>query len=83
MQALDAVAEPRAPRLAWVELACLLCGNMVGILLDRRAIRPRAADSLRIVDQTMRCGRCGGPVVTGERGDDALRDPGGPGRPAR
>ena len=33
----------------------------------------RAADSLRIVDQTMRCGRCGGPVVAGERGDDALR----------
>ena len=83
MQDLDAVAEPRAARQAWVELACLLCGDMVGILLDRRVIRPRAAGSLRIVEQTMRCGRCGGPVVAGERGDDALRDPGGPGRPGR
>jgi hypothetical protein len=83
MQALDAVAESRAPRRAWVELACLLCGDMVGILLDHRVIRPRAADSVRIVDQTMRCGRCGGPVVAGERGDDALRDPGSPARPAR
>ena len=81
MHDLDAVAEPRAARLAWVDLACLLCGDVVGILLDRRVIRPRAAGSLRIVEQTMRCGRCGGPVVAGERGDDALRDPGGPGRP--
>jgi len=54
---------------------------MVGILLDRRVIRPRAAGSWQIVEQTMRCGRCGGPVVAGERGDDALRDPGGPGIP--
>ena len=81
MHDLDAAAAPRAARQAWVELACLLCGEMVGILLDRRVIRPRAAGSLQIVEQTMRCGRCGGPVVAGERGDDALRDPGGPGIP--
>jgi hypothetical protein len=38
MQDLDTVAAPQAPSQAWVELACLLCGEMVGILLDRRVI---------------------------------------------
>jgi hypothetical protein len=79
-QDLDPVPTPLAPRQAWVELACLLCGEMVGILLDRRVIRPRATGSVRIDEHTMRCGRCGCPVVIGERGDDALRDLSGLGR---
>jgi hypothetical protein len=81
MHDLDAVVgEPRVPRQPWVELSCLLCGETVGILLERRIIRPRAPSSVRLDDQTLRCGRCGGPVITGERGRDVLRDEGGPAR---
>jgi hypothetical protein len=78
MQDLDAVAVPRVPRQARIELACLLRGDMVGISLDHHVIRPRVAGSVRVDEQTMRYGRCGRPVATGERRDD---DAAGPGRP--
>ena len=66
--AAEPVAEPR-PAIRWVELICLLCGELAGRIEDERIVRPAAPGSVRLEGQRLLCGRCGSSVLPGERGE--------------
>ena len=61
-------AMPRVPRpvVVRLELSCLLCGEIAGLLEDRRIIRPRSPGSIRYDGRRLRCGRCGSCLIPGE-----------------
>lgn len=65
---------PVRPRIAWVELNCLTCGEVAGYVEDQRIVRPVNPDGIRIERGRLRCGRCGGLLLTGARGVANTRD---------
>jgi hypothetical protein len=58
----------RTPRVAWIELSCLNCGELAGYIEDRRVVRQMAPGRLRVDRGRLRCGRCGGLLLTGDQG---------------
>jgi RNase P subunit RPR2 len=58
---------PRSkPTTVRVELTCLMCGELAGVIENRRLIRPRASGSLRYDGRRLTCGRCGSMLLPGE-----------------
>ena len=49
-----------------VELACLMCGKIAGVLEDRRVVRPRAPGAVRYDVRGLSCGRCEGTLIPGD-----------------
>ena len=63
------IEEPaRTPRVAWIELSCLNCGELAGYIEDRRFVRQMVPGRVRVDRGRLRCGRCGGLLLTGEHG---------------
>ena len=56
-----------------LELHCLLCGEVAGVLEDRRVVRPSTETSLRYDGRRLTCGRCGSGLIPG----DEVREPDG------
>jgi hypothetical protein len=62
-------AEPyRTPRISWIELSCLNCGELAGYIEDNRLVRQITPGRVRLHNRRLRCGRCGGLLLTGDRG---------------
>lgn len=61
------VARPRDP-IAWIELTCLQCGAVAGYVENGRLVRPNYVGGIRMVRRRLRCGRCDGPLLAGDRG---------------
>jgi hypothetical protein len=55
------------PRVNWIELTCLNCGELAGYIEDR-VVRPIQPGGVRLRGSHLRCGRCDGLLLTGERG---------------
>jgi len=66
-------ALPRV-RIAWVELSCLPCGEVAGYIENERLVRPIYPGGILIQRGRLRCGRCGGMLLTGNRGTANTRD---------
>jgi hypothetical protein len=64
---VDDAAVPRA-RIVWTELSCLTCGEVAGYIQDHRIVRPVTPGRIRLERSRLRCGRCGGMLLAGERG---------------
>jgi hypothetical protein len=64
---------PQRTRIAWLELTCLPCGEVAGYIEDQRIVRPVLAGGIRLERGRLRCGRCGGPLLPGERGTASTR----------
>jgi hypothetical protein len=60
--------EERTPRVAWIELTCLNCGEIAGYIEDRRFVRGVVPGRVRLDGKRLRCGRCGGLLLTGDHG---------------
>ena len=56
------------PRISWVELSCLNCGELAGYVENERIVKPVAPGRIRLDGGRPRCGRCNGLLLTGERG---------------
>jgi hypothetical protein len=56
-----------------VELHCLLCGAVAGVLEDRRVVRPSHPGSVHYDGKRLSCGRCGSGLIPG----DEVREPEG------
>jgi hypothetical protein len=66
-------AEPyRRPRVSWIELSCLNCGELAGYIEDNRVVRQISPGRVRLENRRLRCGRCGGLLLTGDRGVSAM-----------
>jgi hypothetical protein len=68
--------DPSAPeriRIAWVELTCLPCGEVAGYVEDQRFVRPIYPGGIRMVGKGLRCGRCNGVLLFGNRGVASAR----------
>jgi hypothetical protein len=61
-------------RIVWVELTCLPCGEVAGYVENHRLVRPITPGGIRIERGRMRCGRCGGVLLTGDHGVASTRD---------
>jgi hypothetical protein len=59
---------PRRVRIAWVELSCFTCGEVAGFIEDQRMVRAVYQGGIRLERGRLRCGRCGGVLMAGERG---------------
>ena len=69
--------EPERPvrvRIAWVELTCLPCGEVAGYVENARLVRPIYPGGIRLERHRLRCGRCGGALLPGNRGLANTRD---------
>jgi RNase P subunit RPR2 len=69
-------SEPSPPRsrpAVRVELHCLMCGAVAGVLEDRRIVRPMTIGSVRFEGKRLACGRCGSVLIPG----DEVREPDG------
>jgi hypothetical protein len=66
-------AAPERIRIAWVELTCLPCGEVAGYVEDQRLVRPNYPGGIRMVGKSMRCGRCSGVLLFGNRGVASAR----------
>lgn len=65
----DSIEEPfRRPRVAWIELSCLNCGELAGYIEDNRVVRQVTPGRVRVDGKRLRCGRCGGLLLTGDHG---------------
>jgi hypothetical protein len=65
--------QPRpALRPAWVELNCLLCGELGGRIEDERIVRPAAPGRIRVAGRRLLCGRCGSALLPGDRGQGPI-----------
>jgi hypothetical protein len=53
----------------WVEINCMLCAEWAGVLIEGKELHPRYEGSLRQVGGRVVCGRCGGALAHGERGE--------------
>jgi hypothetical protein len=60
-------------RIAWVELTCLPCGEVAGYVEDQRLVRPIYPGGIRMVGKGLRCGRCNGVLLYGNRGVASAR----------
>jgi hypothetical protein len=56
------------PRISWVELSCLNCGELAGYVENERVVKPVVPGRVRLDSGRPRCGRCNGLLLTGERG---------------
>ena len=65
--ALEPVDAPRR-RIPWVELCCLNCGEVAGYIENGRLVKPVAPGRIRMQGRRLRCGRCAGLLLSGERG---------------
>lgn len=63
----DAFVRPRV-RIAWIELMCLPCGAVAGYIENGRIVRPNVPDGIRLLKGRLRCGRCDGVLLAGDRG---------------
>jgi hypothetical protein len=64
-------AEPDPPvriRIEWLELTCLPCGEVAGYVENQRIVRPVFPGGIRIERGRLRCGRCGGLLLSGNSG---------------
>jgi ParB/RepB/Spo0J family partition protein len=52
----------------WVELRCLMCGELAGVVEGGRQLRPASVMSVRRSGKRLACGRCGGTLTPGARG---------------
>jgi hypothetical protein len=64
----DASVLAEKPRISWVELSCLNCGELAGYVENARIIKPVVPGRVLLVAGRPRCGRCNGLLLTGERG---------------
>jgi hypothetical protein len=55
-------------RIAWLELTCLPCGEVAGYIEDARLVRPIYPGGIRLQANRLRCGRCNGMLLPGDRG---------------
>src|SRR5207247_11455573 len=55
-------------RIAWLELTCLMCGEISGYIEDQRVVRPVYAGGIVLEHGQPRCGRCNALLIAGERG---------------
>jgi len=65
---------PVRVRIAWIELSCLPCGEVAGYIEDERVVRPVYPGGIRMERRRLCCGRCGGMLLTGNRGMANTRD---------
>jgi hypothetical protein len=56
-----------------LELHCLMCGDVAGVMEDRRVVRPARPGSVRYDGRRLSCGRCGSGLIPG----DEVREPDG------
>ena len=61
-------------RIEWLELTCLPCGEVAGYIEDQRIVRPVYPRGIRLERGRPLCGRCGGLLLSGERGVATSRD---------
>jgi hypothetical protein len=61
------VEQPKAP-VSWVELCCLNCGELAGYIENAHLVKPVVPGRIRIEGCRLRCGRCDGMLLSGERG---------------
>jgi hypothetical protein len=59
---------PQRTRISWLELTCLPCGEVAGYIEDQRIVRPVYPGGIRLERGRLRCGRCGGMLLAGNRG---------------
>jgi hypothetical protein len=64
---LDPAPPPRI-RIDWFELTCLPCGEVAGYVENQRIVRPVFPRGIRLERGRPLCGRCGGLLLSGERG---------------
>ena len=62
------VAETPKLRISWVELCCLNCGELAGYIENARLVKPVVPGRIRIDAGRLRCGRCDGLLLSGQRG---------------
>ena len=62
------VDEVERTRIAWVELCCLNCGEVAGYIENARLVKPVLPGRIRMDGRRLRCGRCDGLLLSGERG---------------
>jgi len=67
LQTLDP-PPPARIRIDWFELTCLPCGEVAGYVENQRLVRPVYPGGIRMERGRPRCGRCGGLLLSGERG---------------
>ena len=60
--------DAQRPRITWLELTCLPCGEVAGFIEDGRIVRPVYPGGIRLLRGSPRCGRCGALLFGGERG---------------
>ena len=59
----------RVVRVKWVELSCILCGELAATLEGGALLRPRTAGSARVNGSRVVCGRCGGSLSPTDQGE--------------
>lgn len=64
----DAPEVVQKPRISWVELSCLSCGELAGYIENARLVKPVVPGRILMDGQRLRCGRCHGLLLTGHRG---------------
>ena len=62
------LAEQPKARISWVELCCLNCGELAAYVENARLVKPVVPGRIRIEGTRLRCGRCDGMLLSGERG---------------
>ena len=65
---VEGFANAAKPRISWVELSCLNCGELAGYVENDRIVKPVVPGRVRLDSGRPRCGRCNGLLLTGERG---------------
>jgi ParB/RepB/Spo0J family partition protein len=64
-----AVQPQSVGKVVSTEIKCLMCGERVGEVGPGGGFRPRAEKSVRRIQRRLVCGRCGGSLETGDRGE--------------
>jgi hypothetical protein len=64
---VEIVETPRS-RISWVELSCLNCGELAGYVENHRVVKPVSTGRIKLDGQRLRCGRCNGLLLFGDRG---------------
>jgi hypothetical protein len=56
-------------RISWTELCCLTCGEVAGYIENARLVKPVVPGRIRLDGRRLRCGRCRGLLLGGDRGE--------------
>jgi hypothetical protein len=64
----ESAAVGERPRISWVELSCLNCGELAGYIENERIVKPVVPGRIRLDNNRLRCGRCSGLLLSGQRG---------------